>query len=117
MTVAERAKQLYVTCENTNPNENTLMPIGLIKKGFSLHAYMFMGMLVNRYATDKTSEWAPLTKKEFMALNKEDWTGIKSAVYKLEKKGYIETKLENNQNYVRLVDNELIFDEKLYSRQ
>jgi len=117
MTVAERAKQLYVDCENTNPNDNTLLAYGFIKKGFDFNAFMVMGMLVNRYATGKVTDWAPLNKETFMVFNKEDWTNVKSALYKLEKKGYVETKFENNQNYVRLLDNDFVFDENTYRRQ
>ena len=116
MTVAERAKQLYVDCENMNPKENTLLAYGLKDKGFDFYGYLVMGMLVNRYATGAVKDWAPLTKKTFMVFNKEDWTHTKRTLYKLEKKGYVETKMENNQNYVRLLDNDLIFDEKTYRR-
>jgi len=116
MTVAEKAKQLYVNCENTNPNENTLLAYGLKEKGFDFYGHLVMGLLVNRYATGKVTDWAPLNKETFTVFNNEDWTNTKRTLYKLEKKGYVETKFENNQNFVRLLDNDFIFDEKTYRR-
>ncbi|WP_110926807.1 hypothetical protein [Bacillus massiliglaciei] len=106
MSNSEKAQQLYLDCENTNPEENMLMPYRLFSpQGRSMYFPFILGRLVNEYAKNEyTDDWIPYVREAFYlsAGEKALWSEYKSAIYKLEKKGYLETKMENNVNFIRI---------------
>lgn len=114
-----KAKELYAACGNTDPNENTLLPFYYEPIKEKLIYYpMVLGLMINHYATqDFEDDWIPMNRESFFIGkdDKEGWTQYKSVVYKLEKKGFIESKFESNQNYIRLTHDEL-YNPEIYKR-
>lgn len=114
---SKKAKQLYLECDGTNPEVNTLMPFHY--KGFQgkhIQFTMIAGIMINRYASEEyKNDWIPYNKDNFHIgkWDKEGWNNMKSEVYKMEKKGLVETKLEDNQTYIRLTVDEL-FNSNIY---
>jgi hypothetical protein len=120
MTVTEKAKKLYLECNNTDPDVNMLMPFKLpIFKGKNIQHGLFVAQLISKYALDETEEdeWIEFSRESFYIPkgDKESWTSLKSTCYRLEKKGFVETKSENGFNYVRLTNNnDEIFNPESY---
>ena len=117
MKNSEKAKQLYVECDNCNPNESTLMPWnyqGIQDK--DIYYPMVFGMMINKYALEEfEDDWIPLERETFyiQKSDKEGWTATKSVIYRMEKKGYVETTLKDNKNYIRLTCDDL-FNADIY---
>lgn len=106
MSNSEKAKQLYLACDNCDPNESTLMPFHLFddRRG-GVYPPMLLGILINKYATEEfEGDWIPFERTTFFARNgeREVWKEYKAAIYRLEKKGRAETKTEDGQSYIRL---------------
>jgi len=122
MTISEKAKQLYLDCDNTDPNMSMLMPYRLEKiEKRNIYFAMLIGQLINKYALeDFEDDWLEYSRETFYIgkQDKEGWSSVKSTVYRLEKKGYVETKFENGMDYIRLANgNDDIFDVEIYKRQ
>lgn len=117
MNNIELAKQLYINCDNTDPKQSTLMPVHFFKE---IYTPLLVGKLVNAYANEDClkDDWVIFNKQNFYMgkWDKEGWTNAKRCMYKLEKKGFIESKFENNQNYVRLISS-LFYDREIYKRK
>lgn len=114
----EKAKKLYESCE-VNPEENTLLPVKYFdsQTGGIFHA-MVLGNLINRYSQETyEDDWIPLTKETFHIGKQDDdgWKSIKNSIYKLEKKKFVETTMNENQNYIR-ISTDTFYDAEMYRR-
>lgn len=121
MSNSEKSKQLYLECNNTDPNVSTLMPFHF--EGFQglrgeIYYSMISGMMINSYAIkDFEDDWIPFNPETFSLGNtdKEGWKDIKSTVYRMEKKGFVETTMKESKNYIRLTCDD-IFNADIYKR-
>ncbi|WP_336864676.1 hypothetical protein [Peribacillus frigoritolerans] len=120
MSNSEKAKQLYLACDNCDPEVSTLMPFFLFEgKRGGIYPQMLLGMMINKYATEKfEDDWIPFNKESFYIgkQDKEGWVNYKKYAYRLKKKGYVEMKFENNQNWIRLTTDEP-YNPELYKRK
>ncbi|MEH7114522.1 hypothetical protein V7124_19475 [Neobacillus niacini] len=120
--ISTKAKKLYVDCKNTDPEISILMPFHVEKfQGRNFHHAMIIGQLINKYALGQfeEDEWIEFSRENFyiQKSDKEGWTNLKSNVYRLEKKGFVETKFENGVNFIRLTNNnDEIFNAEVYKR-
>ena len=113
MSNSEKARKLYEECDNANPVENTLMAWDY--EGFQglrgeIHYSMVAGIMINSYAVKEfKNDWIPLERETFyiQKWDKEGWTSTKNTIYKMKKKGFVETTLIDNKNYIRLTCDDL----------
>ncbi|WP_026576734.1 hypothetical protein [Bacillus sp. UNC438CL73TsuS30] len=122
VSLTEKAKKLYLDCDNTDSKKGVLIPLYLENfNKINIYYCMVIGHLINKYATEELEDdWIEYSRESFFIgkHDKEGWTKLKSSVYRLEKKGYVKTKFENGVNYIRLTNEHAeIFNAELYKRK
>ncbi|MFD1608505.1 hypothetical protein [Oceanobacillus luteolus] len=106
MTQTEKAIDLYSECENANPQENMLVPRNHFP-GKDVFYSLAAGMILNTYALGSfEDDWIPLT--EVFKGNDPTMIEIKKVAYEMEKEGFLETKLDSNNNeFIRWCDDSI----------
>lgn len=119
MENSKLAKQLYIDCGNTNPHQHTLMPWNYEPiKDKDIFYSMILGTMINRYAVDEfEGDWIPFDRDQFRIAwdDNEGWKNVKKTAYRLEKKGFVESKFDSGKNFIRLTDRG-IYDAAIYQR-
>ncbi|UOE63007.1 hypothetical protein HPB58_12880 [Priestia filamentosa] len=120
MNNSEKARKLYEECDGTNPERNTLMPSKYMHdNNYDIYAELFIGIVVNYYATKEfENDLVPISKEDLFIRSddKEGWTNMKRAIYKLKKKSLIEVIEKENKKFARILVDDF-YDPELYRRQ
>jgi hypothetical protein len=118
MNTIEKAKQLYIDCDNCNPNENTLMAFYVPWfEERDIYQTLAVSLMINKLAC-KTDDNDWLSKREILwCKNIGDRKEINKVLYRLTKKGILDVKEIENTKYYRLLDTvEGLFDYSYYKR-
>ena len=118
-TNTEKAKQLYLDC-NCNPIEFTLMYIEIGDTNMS-NAFESIAMcqLINRYAMGRANEQDWLFDNEALfsgVVKPSDRKILNKALYRLRKKGYIQSKIIGSEEYHKVITDKF-YDKELYKRK
>lgn len=92
-------------------NENT--------KGWGMVGYIASLIIKNYVEKEYKDDWMPVVKEEFYVKKSdtEGWKMLKKMVDYLAKKKYIEKKLINNINYIRIINDDLFNCEKYKDKE
>lgn len=106
MNQSEKAKELYVNCDNTDPNESTLMPFHYERfMDTDILFNMVAAFLINRYALQNyNQDWIPYAEGIRVHKNSQMWNELKLIVNNMEELEFLETKVEKNQTFIRWCD-------------